>query len=359
MITINLAVQGVATDTPWAIVDDGVVTPGQLVSPNVMQFPIVTDKYGWQFHIRRANGYSESAVLPLTDGTYTGVQLGLSPLVYADPAVLLRLRTEGDQFLKSDGSRFWWKGATDMYLPARQPHLGDDPRPMLRQRRECGANLVGSLSMVDWDWLPWWGPRHTADYWMWVRKYFDITAEEGLYLQWTIFAGTRRLMPDLHEQQDHYAQTLELIRQYAHVLPDLLNEEGHPSQSIDPSQFERPHDLCASHGSGLTDADPVRPLWSWTEFHARRDAPPDTRGFTNYDAYEFQAVYPKECPYIPGEGMKPGNYRYNPAVAAQMGQHCKMHNGGTFHTTEGATDGSVLWGPQVEACARAFFAEIP
>jgi hypothetical protein len=140
------------------------------------------------------------------------------------------------------------------------------------------------------------------------------------------------------------------------VLVELLNEFGHGSQNLDPSQFQKPAGLLSSHGSGLTDAPPVEPLWDFATYHPRRDPPLDTRGFTNYDPYEFQAVWPKPCPYIPDEGIKPQHYGFNPAYARQLGRHCAMQSGGTFHSDHGVR--SLLWPPEVFACAQEFYLAI-
>ena len=269
-----------------------------------------------------------------------------------------RLIVQDENFYATNGSLWKWKGSTDMYLPAKLA-AGQDILPIIRQRKDAGANILRSLAMVDWDWLPWWSPKHTADYWTHVQRYFELLAAEEMWLELTVFAGTKRLMPNQGEQLEFWQQTIDLARQYPHILLELLNEDGHPTQSINPQVFAQPSgELLASHGSGLTDADMVRPLWDFGTYHSRRDSPPDTRGFTNYDAYEFQASYPKQCPTIPDEGMKPENYRHDPNVALLMGLHCDMHSGGTFHTTQGATDGSILWPANVEDCAKAFYAAI-
>jgi hypothetical protein len=95
----------------------------------------------------------------------------------------------------------------------------------------------------------------------------------------------------------------------------------------------------------------VSPFWDYATYHARRE--PDGRGFTNYDPYEFERDYPKPCPFICDEGIKPENYGFNLDYAHKIGYHAAACAGGTFHWS-GGVNSEPLTGPYFD-CARAFF----
>jgi hypothetical protein len=272
-----------------------------------------------------------------------------------DPApVYGPLRTQGGHFY-AGAARWRWKGATDFRLAQRVYH-GEDIRPLMAQRKAAGANLlrVAAMKANNTGWA--FDPRDDPGrYWSAVETCWAMAREHQLYLEWSVFLDTALLGMGEPWQLDFWAKTVERAQQYDHILLELMNEDGHPTQDVDPLAFPRPSGVLASRGSGLTDADVVRPTWDFATYHSRRDPPPDTRGFTNYDPYEFQAVYPKACPFIPDEGMKPHHYGYDPTVAALMGAHAGMADGGCFHTDIN----SDPWTPEIAACARAFYAAIP
>jgi len=358
MIQINLNRSGTVTSVPILIIDDGSITTADLSEPGRVIFRVHTDKYGWQFHVQWA-GHVASSILPRDNGAYEGSLLTppLPDLVYDDvaPVPTGRLRVEGESFINPDNSKWYWKGATDFRLLERFIH-GEDINPILDQRKSCGANILRVVAMkannTGWEL----NPLSTPGYWDKVREFFKKVHSKGLKVEFTVFCDTRSLMPSTADQQRFWGEAISIAQEFDHVLLELINEMGHPTQYLDPNDFSRPGGgLLASHGSGLTDAPPVHPLWDFGTYHARRDPPPDTRGFTNYDAYEFQAEYPKPCPFIPDEGMKPASFGYDPTVSALMGAHASMHSGGTFHTDIN----SDLWDESTETCARVFFASIP
>lgn len=357
MIRIHGNVSGTPTDAPLLVVDSGAKAVGDLHTSGRVTFhlPDGTPPHGatvsWNNTSARfviAHRYGE----PLPPGDYEGSSLvqPLPTLTYTSHPILNPLIVAGERFIDVDGQRWWWKGATDMLLAARL-EVGEDILPILRQRRDAGATIIRALAMG----FPFW-PSGAPARWDTVRHLFGLCADEGLYLEWVIFAGTRVNMPSLSQQQSFYAETLSLARLYPHVLIELLNEDGHGSQQIDPHAFSRPTGILASHGSGITDASPVLPVWDFATYHPRRDRPPDARGFTNYDPYEFQADWPKPCPFIADEGIKPHEYSFDPAWARQMGRHASMGAGATFHSDHGVR--SELWTSEEFRCANAFYAAI-
>ncbi len=273
-------------------------------------------------------------------------------------AGLESLQISGEVFVTATGKPWRWKGSTDFYLAARYD-AGEDITPILEQRRAAGANLVRVLGMIDWPWQPFWGPIPSRpNYWASVDGFCTLLASYGLYCEWVVFAGTKQLMPDQAAQFAHWAQTIAAVAHHPHVLIELLNEAGHTSQSIDPAAFARPPaGTLASHGSGLTDAHYVEPVWDYATYHAPRKGPGDARSFTGYDHYEWEAVpYSIGYPVIPEEMMKPQDYGFHVDFARRAGAHCGLNAGGTFHHQPGID--AVLWPPEVDACARAFYGAI-
>lgn len=328
-------------------------------------FELPDDTPRWGFTVRWGRTLEQSAhsAVPIAVGDYDGEKLPLDPLPavldYGATAVIEGLRTEGDRFVTLSGQRWTWRGITDFRLGERVLGQGIAAiRPILQQRLDLGANLVRVLAMKMPNTNPVWtfDPRQ-ANYWDAVRALFELTWEMGLWVEWTIFADTKAMMPDPAEQQPFFERTIALKREYAHVLPELLNEQGHSTQSINPAHFGPPEGVLASHGSGLTDADVVQPVWGYAAYHARRMAhPSDARGFTNYNPYAFQETWPKRCPYVPDEGVKPADYGYSVEYARQLGRAAGCGAGGTFHWSGGIN--SDLMNDQEAPCARAFFAEL-
>lgn len=243
------------------------------------------------------------------------------------------------------------KGATEFNLPAFM-RQGADIRPILQQRKAAGANCVRSLAggypfRQDNGYL-------TMDQ---LRQYWDICISEGLHVLQTVFAGTAQVpgADDVGWQIGYWEQVKQVAAPYGtNVVLQLANEWNHSTQRIDPRRFQPASSNLCDHGPGLTDAHPVEPFWSVVSWHARRDVP---RGITNCDCYEFEAdPWPRSQPWIVGENAKPEDYGFNPEYARQMGTHCGINWGGIFHSNEGVT--SVGWRPQVEVCARAFYAGI-
>ena len=111
---------------------------------------------------------------------------------------------------------------------------------------------------------------------------------------------------------------------------------------------------CAEMGAVLygyaLKYNPAEPRWNYAAYHARRDG---ARGFTNYNPYGFQAVYPQPVPLIPDEGAKPGDYGGDSQFANLMGRHAAIGWGGTFHSQEGVE--SRPFSPTTLSCAIAFF----
>jgi hypothetical protein len=262
------------------------------------------------------------------------------------------LAIDGDHFTQA-GVRFLVRGATEFRL-TEVLLTGGDIQPILQDRRDAGCNWLRILGLKKNN-TGWSLSHRTPGYWQAVRDTFAQTAAAGFAVEWVVFADTLAMMPDPGEQQDHYAQTCEVARAYPHVLLELVNEAGHATQKIDPQRFSRPSGVLASHGSGLSDVQPVKPLWDYATYHARRSGSIG-KMLSNYSPYVFQDTFPTPCPYVPEESIKPQQYGHDTRVAECMGEHARCGAGGTFHgdwwnEPRLFTDGE-------RACAISFYAAL-
>lgn len=300
--------------------------------------------------------YSSRAILPLgsnelvretAPGEFTTAPLALVPDVYRPKVSVL-----GDRFVDARGFPWTWRGCTDFRLPERVA-AGVDIRSVLEDRLDVGATLVRMLSMkannTGWEYDP-----RRSDHRDVARKLFDMLGNLGMYGEWGVFADTKHWMPDPSEQQDYYGRQQEIVREYPHIFLELVNEDGHPTQDLDSSRFARPAGILASHGSGLTDVQPVAPLWDYATYHARRSPPPPgAKPFNNLNPYEFHPEWPHPVPYVCEESVKPEDYGFNPEYAAQMGRAAQLGPGATFH--HNAWNEARVFTPEERVCAEAFF----
>jgi hypothetical protein len=303
-----------------------------------VQLTIVADQF---ITYSESVNLDEGAIPPFGDVDW--------PDIYLEDALPPRLHASGDRFMV--GPYNWtWKGSTDFRL-AELVSRGVDIRPLLRDRRDTGANLVRVLSMkannTGWEFNPR-GANHAVA----TRKLFEAVGEMGMYCEWVIFADTKRMMSNPAEQQDYYGYQSEIVRDYPHVLLELVNEDKHPTQAINAQLFRRPEGIVSSHGSGLSDVQPVKPLWDYATYHSRR-----TGGLakiiSNYSPYVFQDTFPTPCPYIPEETLKPEQYSFDTLVATRLGQHAACGAGGTFHHS--AWNDPRFFNDEERSCAEAFF----
>lgn len=262
------------------------------------------------------------------------------------------LRIEGDHFMQGP-VRWLWRGSTEFRLPERVL-AGVDITPILIDRRDAGANLVRMLAMK-FDNTGFTLDPRTPGYWEAVIETCEQVGDAGLYGEWTIFADTKKMMPDPVMQQDFYRQTIETIRMFPWMVVELLNEDKHATQAINAQAFRKPDGVLSSHGSGLSDKQPVMPLWDFGTYHARRTGGLAKIG-SNYSCYVFQDTYPLSVPYVPEETQKPEQYGYSTGVARLMGQSACCGSGGTFHHSAWLDERPFNDGER--ACAQSFFAAL-
>lgn len=343
---INVNVQGDPKgDVPVIVNDEPRTVAGVFESASRVIFKL-PDTFNGGAYLNWSNG-SVRFLLPPGGWTGEGTSLGLPDITYS-PLPTGKWSVQGSQFV-ANGVVVKWKGMTHMRLLDKVLH-GEIMTDHLTQAQEAGFNLVRVLGMktnnTGWELNP-----AEPNYWEAVGELFQQCKERGLQIEFTAFADTRYVMPIAWQQQAYWENICTAVGLHDNVLLEFMNEYGHPTQAINPLAFGKPNGIVSCHGSGLTDADGVRPYWDYMTYHARRDAPPDARGFTNYDQYEFQAVYPS-VPRIPDEGIKPENYGFDVGYATLLGEHAAIGAGGTFHWSGGV--GSDMMDSRTYDCAAAF-----
>jgi hypothetical protein len=260
-----------------------------------------------------------------------------------------KLTIEGDHFLRG-GEPFLVRGSTDFRIP-EQAMVGANFEAILDDRITCGANWFRMLAMKKNNTgyrLDPRDPRHDDA----VRRTFDAIGNRGVYGQWCVFADTGEMMRDPREQRDFWAHEQDVLRPYADfALLELCNEASHSSQSIAPATFAKPVGFLSSHGSELTDKFPVRPLWDWAGYSARRSGAIG-KIISNYAQLTAFEQWPPVC-LFGQETIKPEDYGYDPLVARTLGKYARAGTGGCFHHNAWRDCRPFTAGER--ACAAAFY----
>jgi hypothetical protein len=263
------------------------------------------------------------------------------------PSAPARVHNEGEYFVDQNGRRWTWRGATD-FLLLKKVLDHEDITPLLAQRASAGANLVRVFcickNIADLN------PSSYSDYWGGIDQLLTQLDQFGLQAELTVFADAQLVMPGESDQVAFWQGFAQFAGRNCFL--ELVNENSHPGNTINPAAFSPLAGLLCSHGSGQTDEHPVTPFWNYVTYHARRDTPPDARGATNYDPYEFEAGFPKDRPWIADEGIKVTD----PAYAELMGRHAAVGSGGTFHSQSGVM--SVLWSDAELQSAKRFYSAL-
>lgn len=315
---------------------------------------------GWGAWVVVGGNEIARLVTPVQPGTYLAedppVNMDPPSLAYA-PAVesLQAVWIEGGHFHDAHG-RWFWKGVTEFCLYKRFLE-GEDIRPILRQRREAGANLVRVLMQMHY--ITRFYPRESPAFYDRLLEFNHIIYTEGMRWECTVFADEN----EVKSGRGHWDRITQALAGAPNVFVELVNEW--PKNGIDPNAFSKPAGLLASQGSALSDSAPPLPGWDYHTWHGRRDWPKVI--FSSEDAwyvgdgYDAGGSHPYSAkPVTHDEPMgfsavdQPGRRSNSIELARQIGATCSTFcDGGTFHSDEGIN--SVLWGPEVDAMARKFF----
>lgn len=353
---INCNTSGQATSYIVLVPDEGGSFTAALSNGRAVFYLPGTLTTGWGANIVDGNGRNLARLVippPGFVGEATETDVNMQPAVLEFVPTFERLSVAdaaGMKYFATSAGPFKVKGISALRL-LHMLWNGEDVRSVLRQYKSAGANWVRTLAMkannTGWELNP-----NNVDAGL-LRTLYQLAGEEGFRVQTTVLADTRVLMPHADQQAAYWQFHCDIASEFNNAAVDLLNEEHHSTQFIpDIEAFQRPSNVLASHGSGLTDSPSVKPYWDFAPYHVRR-SPMDARCFTNFDAFEFEAEWPQSCVRLPEESVKPEDYHYDANFAYQMGKHAGLNAGGTFHWS-GGVEGRELR-PEEYSCAQGFY----
>jgi hypothetical protein len=287
------------------------------------------------------------------------------PAAPVPPGHALRLQPRGHYFVRENGERFTAIVCTDFNL---QKILcdGGDSIPVIRQRRDCGFNMVRVFIVGDWgdpNYLC--RPQDHQDYYYKLSRLAEILAAEGMYFMACAFCDTPRIFPAPQAQLDHWHRTCGALSDHQNVLLELVNENDVSVNTLDPSLFEKPDGILSSHGSNGSQALAVRPWWDFEVFHT--NAAPEEQRKVGHNAMELGHGTPdwpaSHVPVITNETSRypeVGMWR-NSDLERQKGLAFEsaagaalLCAGSCFHSVNGKL--SRLWDANEEEVARAWAA---
>lgn len=261
------------------------------------------------------------------------------------------LTIEGDRFLLG-GQPFLVRGSTDFRL-AECALRGIDIVPILQDRLDAGANWFRVLAMKKNN-TGWWLNPREAGYEAAMRWTIEAIGGAGAYVQWCVFADTKEMMPQLDQQQAFWEWSCNVLCDYPWAAAELCNEASHVTQNIKPAVFTKPNGILSSHGSETADKFPVRPLWDWAGYSARRSGGIG-KVVSNYAPLTAFEQWPQPC-LFGQETFKPASYGHDPSVAAALGRYARAGTGGVFH--HDCWNEPRVFNDAERACASAFFEEL-
>lgn len=264
------------------------------------------------------------------------------------PVKLPNIRTRGQFFELEDGTLWTAIQCSDFNLLARYL-TGEDITPILKQRQDCGFNLLRVWTLFDIQGI---GSLKELDYSR-IPAFAALCANYGLYIEFTAYTG---INDPLHwDNLCIAARTcqprplLELVNE----LDQNTNEPDYLGRVFTLSKYVQPQGLISSHGSNGSEHTAVRPWWSYEEFHTN-DANEWWRK-TGHNAMELAAgaegLVGSGVPILSNENTRfPDKasslmYAYDSAGAAAL-----LCAGSCYHSVRGKS--SERWDGLEEQCAR-------
>jgi hypothetical protein len=239
---------------------------------------------------------------------------------------------------------------------------GEDVAPLLQEAREVGANGVRVFGAFDFG-----SPavqrlyplEHGPAYYDLLPAFFELLGGYGLYAQFTVFADTARSVPGVVQQQAHFLDVCEVLRDVPNVLLERVNENDAHENRVE-APLPKPVGICSSFGSNGAGNDPPGPFWDYADLHAERrgDFALSTttvhfaiNGYGSAFPGTRRATVNSEPPGF-ADMTQPGRRTSDPRVAYRMGLGCRWGAGGTAHSDCGVQ--SVLLSPTQRACVEQF-----
>jgi len=196
-------------------------------------------------------------------------------------------------------------------------------------------------------------PLRYPSYYEQLPVFVDFAARYGLRVDFVVFPDCALLMPALADQQAHWAKVGAALLPMAHsVLVSLQNEADQTPNRMQTAAFQPLPGLLCSHGSNGSRQPPVRPWWSFEEYHTNNES---QWWREPHNAMEFEqgaeGITASHVPMHVSENKRPDNdsvvshFRDAAQCAALL---CA---GFCFHSIPGRT--SDYLGGHDLACARA------
>jgi hypothetical protein len=271
-----------------------------------------------------------------------------------------RLRIEGTRFVTADGQPWIWKGATDFLLYKRWLE-GEDITPLLRERREAGANLLRVFMQCHN--IAHFYPADYDGYYERISVFSESLASQGFWWEAVAYCDEQ----NVKSGPSHWTLLTDQLKRCDNAVAELVNE--HKQNGVDPSRFAHPGGgLLCSRGSGLSDEPPFRPGWDFYGWHGRRDWPKVTSStedmwyIANCKAdgwHSDNPAFQPPRPIVHDEPMgfaanaEPNRRSNDPNLARLLGAAAvTLGAGGTYHSENGIY--SRPWDDTEKSCARAF-----
>lgn len=357
---------------------------------------VVTDVFGVAFNLHaRAANYPPYDVV-VTFGDNAGHQLLLGPChidpsaergfqlmlpewrpLFVDTGERGRVRTEGQRFVRADGTTFPWRG-TDGFLVYAKWLSGGAATidPIIQNWLTCGGlcnargpNVIRVLGMVTWGNLY---PQQHPEYYDQLRPFVDhLWTTWHLRVEFVIFADSQVIMPDRGEAERHALHVLDQLAPAENVFIEVANEpfQNIPGGGIAAAEIGR---LLRGRGIPIASGDYEQPWLTALDYltvHTDRgpEWPRKAKDLLDYRNGDLGDPSPAPGWRSPGpvvgdepigfnEGGQRSSGRSTDANdAAYFGAACQLFSAGcTFHNDAG-TDLWGPYGPLTAAAAAAFF----
>lgn len=294
--------------------------------------------------IVRAPGYEDYDVRV----GFTGFDMSLSnAILKAKPkfVALPRLVTAGQFFRKADGERFTAIEASD-FNAFNRFLLGENIEPVLEQRASIGFNMLRVFTAYNVC-PPGSGcqeigrlvPREHGDYAAKLRLFARAAAAHGLYLELTAFTGPYGSFFDTADQMvAHWALLAQAAADETNIILELVNEFDQTANAGIPIERlqQPPPPVLASHGSNGSEAEPVKPLWSFVTFHTNGAFQAVRK--VGHNCWELSA----SLPCLSNENTRsPDNFSSNKQAFDSAAGAGLLAGGSAFHSVHGKN--STLW----------------
>jgi len=275
------------------------------------------------------------------------------------PVAPKNIIVDGHFFGLSNGERWTAIECSDFALLAKYTN-GEDIRPVLQQRSDCGFNLLRVWTAFD---IPGIGTFTTIDYAK-IPPFVQLCYSYGLYVEFTGYTGINdpyhwaKLVEAAHACAASPYSTVYPIMELVNELDQNTNEPDAWGRVFNPGWYPTPPPgLITSHGSNGSQAAPVRPAWSYETFHTNmanewwrktgHNAMEFTEGAEGLAASGVPTLTNENTRYLDGENSR--MHSYDAAAGAAL-----LCAGSCFHSVNGKA--SVLWSEEEANCASLWAA---